>query len=97
MTVIVGLCMMAAYPYVSTTNFGGYVTFKPSSNFGISVGAKSYYDPFARRTMVDPIIAPTVKIGKVKVGIDIGPVVKEGIRSLVGGHNKKGPHPINMH
>lgn len=73
---------MAAFPYVQTTNFGGYMTLAPSSSFSLSLGARSYYDPFSRRMEVDPIIAPTVKVGKVRIGIDIGHAAKNYVRSL---------------
>lgn len=73
---------MAAYPYIQTTNFGGYMTISPNTAFSLSLGAKSYYDPFARRMEVDPIITPTLKVGKVKVGVDVGHAAKNYIHSL---------------
>lgn len=73
---------MAAYPFVRTTGFGGYVTYSPNSSFSLSVGAKSYYDPFRRRFETDPIIAPTVKVGKVRIGVDVGHAAKHYLRGL---------------
>lgn len=73
---------MAAYPFVQTTDFGGYVTLTPSSAFSLSLGARSYYDPFMRRYEIDPIIAPTVKVGKVKIGVDFGHAAKECLQGL---------------
>lgn len=73
---------MAAYPYVRTSDFGGYVTYSPNSAFSLSVGAKSYYDPFRRRFETDPIIAPTVKVGKVRIGVDVGHAAKHYLLGL---------------
>ena len=73
---------MAAFPYVPTNNFGGYVTISPNSNFALSLGARSYYDTFGKRMEIDPIIAPTVKVGKIRVGIDMGHAAKHYLRSL---------------
>ena len=73
---------MAAYPYVQTSNFGGYITISPNSTFSLSLGAKSYYDPIIKKMETDPIIAPTVRMGKVRVGIDVGHAAKSYLRSL---------------
>lgn len=73
---------MAAYPFVHTSSFGGYFTMVPNSIFSLSMGVKSYYDPFRRRMETDPIIAPAVKIGKVRVGVDVGHAAKNYLRSI---------------
>lgn len=73
---------MAASPFVQTTGFGGYVTLTPSSAFSLSLGARSYYDPLRRRFETDPIIAPTVKVGIVKISVDFGHVAKECLSEL---------------
>lgn len=82
---------MAAFPYVQTTNFGGYMTYAPNSKFAISVGARSHYDPFSNRMVIDPIIMPSFKIGKVKVDFDVGPATKSLLENLVHRRNKQIP------
>ena len=75
---------MAAYPYVQTTNFGGYLSIDTSSRFGINLGAKTYFDPLQRRYVTDPIVAPYFKVSKgVSIGIDFGHMIKDGIESLI--------------
>ena len=71
-----------AYPYVQTSNFGGYVTLSPNSAFSVSLGAKTYYDPFRRRMETDPIIVPSFKVNKVRIGIDVGYAAKSYLQSL---------------
>lgn len=72
----------AAYPYVYTTNFGGYISISPSEAWGIDLGARSYYDTLDRRMEVDPIVAPYVKIKKVRFQMDFGHALKQGIGNL---------------
>src|SRR5574344_265526 len=81
---------MAAFPYISTSSYGGYFTLH-NGDTGIDMGGNNYYDPFARRWQTDPIIRPKFKIGKVKMDIDLGPMVKEGMLRLIGRSRNQGP------
>lgn len=72
----------AAYPYVYTPNYGGYMSISPSEAWGIDLGARSYYDTIDRRMEVDPIVAPYVKIKKVRFQMDFGHAIKQGIGNL---------------
>lgn len=81
---------MAAFPYVATSSFGGFVTFR-GSNVGLDLGVNNRYDPFAHRWQTDPIIRPTFKIGRIKTDIDFGPLVKDGMLRIMGKKRQQGP------
>jgi len=82
---------MAAFPYIATSSFGGYITLQ-NERLGVDLGVNNYYDPLIHNWRTDPIVRPTYKIGKVKIGMDIGPLVKEGILRLAG--KKRPAHPM---
>lgn len=77
-----------AYPYMEVSNFGGYFTVEFSDNFGIDLGAQSYYDSYRHSLVTQPIVAPYAKIGKVKLQIDTGPIILELLRNVVSKHSK---------
>lgn len=59
-------------------NWGGFVTLE-GERFGIDLGAQTYYDPFMGHD-VEPIVQPYVKFGDAKIGIDIGPMLKNALQ-----------------
>lgn len=73
---------MASFPYVATSSFGGFITLH-NEKCGIDLGVNNYYDAFNRCWQTNPIVRPTYKIGKVKMTIDMGPLIKEGILRLM--------------
>lgn len=73
---------MASFPYVATSTFGGFFTLH-SEKYGIDMGVNNYYDPFNRCWRTNPIVRPAYKIGKVKITIDVGPLIKEGFLHIV--------------
>lgn len=77
---------MAAYPYVHTSQYGGYVAIRKGFG-GIDLGMRREYDPFQRRWYNAPIITPTVKVGKVEIGIPIG----DFINSQFSNNRSMGP------
>jgi len=81
---------MAAFPYIATSSFGGYITLQ-NEKMGVDLGVNNYYDPFSHVWRTDPIVRPTYKIGKVKIGMDVGPLVREGILRLAGKRRQAGP------
>jgi len=81
---------MASFPYIATSSFGGYLTLQ-NEKFGMDLGVNNYFDPFSRSWKTDPIVRPTYKIGKVKIGMDVGPLMKEGILKLAGKKRAAGP------
>lgn len=83
---------LAAYPYVETTNFGGYLSIDTSSRFGVDLGAKTYFDPFQRKFLTDPIVKPYFKVNeKLKIGIDLGPIIMDGFERI--NDKPSGPPP----
>lgn len=81
---------MAAFPYITTSSYGGFITLQ-NSNVGVDLGVNNYYDPFSRSWQTDPIVRPSFKIGKIKTNIDFGPVIKEGLIKLTGKKRQQGP------
>jgi len=85
---------MAAYPYVTTSRYGGTVNWKSNGNFGLRLGVQREYDPFAHRWVTKPIVAPSFKINKVKIEIDTGPLILDCLRHFVekGRSNSNSPN-----
>ena len=81
---------MASFPYVLTSSFGGYLTLH-NEKVGIDLGVNNYYDAFNRSWRTDPIVRPTYKLGKVKMSIDMGPLMKEGLLLLMNKRKIDGP------
>lgn len=76
------------------SNYGGYVTYD-MGNFAISGGVRRDFNPYTRSWETNPIIMPTVKIGDVKIGVDLGPAIKNGIQSIQNDRRQGPPPPGN--
>lgn len=74
---------MAAFPYVTTSRYGGTVNWQPDGSFGLRLGVQREYDPFARRWMTRPVVAPSFKIDNFKVEMDVGSLLLDGLRHFV--------------
>lgn len=81
---------MASLPYVTTSSFGGFITLH-TERYGVDLGVNNYYDAFNRCWQTNPIVRPTYKVGKVKIGMDVGPLIKEGILCLMNKQRVNGP------
>ncbi len=81
---------MASFPYVETSSFGGFITLQ-NEKYGIDLGVNNYYDAINRCWQTNPIVRPTYRIGKVKMSIDAGPLLKEGILRLMNKQRVYGP------
>lgn len=77
-----------------TSGYGGYVTYQ-TDFFSISGGVRQEYNPYTMSWETNPIIMPQVKIGDVKIGVDIGPAVKNGIVNMQRDKNSGPPPPQN--
>ena len=78
-----GFYSMAAFPYMGTSGYGGFVTFM-GETVGMDLGVERYYDTFARRWVTSPIITPKVRFSeKFTLELPIGPLVKEMIDNAV--------------
>lgn len=81
---------MAAYPFVNTNRFGGYVTYM-GDNVGVDVGVQRYMDPMTGRWETIPIVTPKVRIGdNVTIGLPVGAAIK---MTVEGSHQPRMPMP----
>lgn len=67
--------------YYRTSTFGGYMSYQFNRTFGIDVGAQAVQQFGANKYYVEPIVTPTVKLGKVKIGLPVGQILNGIIRS----------------
>lgn len=82
---------MAAFPYVPTTSYGGYMTVG-SRRFYMNLGVERRYNPFERKMETVPIISPAFKISnKVTVELPLGDLTKHLVEELVMKNNGHGP------
>lgn len=82
---------MAAFPFVSTSRYGGYLTLSGRRG-GAHLGAERYYDPFVRRWELRPIVTPYVRIAKkITLELPLGGLLKEGADRLIHGRRHNGP------
>ena len=67
---------MAAYPYIPTTKYGGYMTVK-NDRFFIDLGVEQRYNTIARKMETVPIITPGFKVPKkLVIGLPFGDFAK---------------------
>ncbi|HCN53157.1 MAG TPA: hypothetical protein DIS88_04920 [Prevotella sp.] len=79
---------MATFPYVPTTNFGGFFTFD-SGSVGMDLGVRHYYNPFIRRWDTAPIVTPKFHFSnKFTMEIPLG----DALRSVLERALHIGPH-----
>lgn len=70
------------------STFGGYMSYQFNETFGINVGAQTVQQFGTNRYYVEPIVTPTVKLGKVRVGLPVGQILHGIIRSQAEQRNK---------
>ena len=69
----------AAYPFVNTSRYGGYVTYMGDS-VGIDIGVQRYFDPMRRGWQTAPIVTPKVKLGdNVTISLPVGGLIKNAM------------------
>lgn len=81
---------MSTVDFGPTFNWGGYMTLE-GEHFGIDLGARQAYDPMFGHE-VTPIVQPFLKLGGAKLGIDLGPMLKDALRK--DRHDGPGFNPI---
>lgn len=62
-------------------SFGGTISYEFNDNWGMEVGAERRYDPMKRKWDTRPIAIPYYKFNKTKIGVDVGGIIYEIIRS----------------
>jgi UDP-N-acetylmuramoylalanine--D-glutamate ligase len=73
--------------------FGVTVGYDFTDRFGMEVGAQRYYDP-QRGWQTVPIVTPYYKFNKFDLGIDVGGILYEVLRSVM--IDKRGGSPVIM-
>lgn len=74
---------MAAFPFVPTTSYGGYMTVGNNS-FYMNLGVERRYNTFEHKMETVPIISPAFKISnKVTIELPLGDLVKHVIEDAV--------------
>lgn len=80
---------MAAFPFVPTKSYGGYMTVG-SRSFYVNLGVERRYNPFEHKMQTVPIITPAFKISnKVTIELPLGDLTKHLIEETL---IKSGPH-----
>lgn len=67
--------------YFGVSTFGGYVNYQFNETFGLQVGGQAVQQFGTNKYMLEPIVTPTVKVGKVRIGFPVGQIVNGMIRS----------------
>ena len=75
--------------YYRTSTFGGYMSYQFNETFGVDVGAQTVQQFGTNRYRVEPIVTPTVKVGKVKIGLPVGQILHGIIRSQAEQHHRR--------
>lgn len=74
---------MAAFPFVPTTSYGGYMTVGNNS-FYMNLGVERRYNTFERKMETVPIISPAFKISnKVIIELPLGDLVKHVVEDAI--------------
>ena len=74
---------MAAFPFVPTTSYGGYMTVGNNS-FYMNLGVERRYNTFEHKMETVPIISPAFKISnKVIIELPLGDLVKHVVEDVV--------------
>lgn len=75
--------------YYWTSNFGGYMSYQFNEIFGVDLGAQTVQQFGTNRYRVEPIVTPTVKVGKVRFGLPVGQILHGIIRSQAEQRNHR--------
>ena len=82
---------MAAFPFVETSEYGGWVRYE-GDHFGVKLGTRRYYDTFQRQWRMEPIVTPSVRLGKKFVlELPVGPLVQKSMEKLLKKDRRNGP------
>ena len=67
--------------YYNTSTFGGYLDYGINDRFGLQVGGQGVQQIGTNRYRFEPIVTPYVKVGKVSIGLPVGQIVNDIVRS----------------
>ena len=72
--------------------YGGSLVWQASSRWGLEGGVRRRYNAFTHRWETEPIVAPYYQIDKLRLQIDMGPVLHQLIREIfIGSPRRSGP------
>lgn len=78
--------------YMSVPSFGGYASIELNEHWGVNVGAQANRSLVTNRWEAQPIVEPFYKInGKAAIGVDVGGILYQLIRSHSEGHGRSNP------
>ncbi len=75
--------------YFRESTFGGYMSYQFNNTFGVDVGAQAVQQFGTNKYNFEPIVTPTVKVGKVKIGLPVGQIINGIIRSHTEPRNSR--------
>ncbi len=70
----------AFIPYVSTSSYGGYANIRFNDHFSTYVGVNRYINPMTGRWTTSPIVTPSIRIGKTRIELPVGELLKAAFR-----------------
>ena len=68
---------------MSTNSYGATMSLDMSERFGVEVGAQRYYDAIRGGWQTVPVVIPYYRFEKFKLGLDVGGIIYEILRSAV--------------
>ncbi|WP_394366466.1 hypothetical protein [Prevotella heparinolytica] len=68
---------------MTTHRYGGSVLFNVSERFSMEVGVQRYYNAMRGRWETVPMVIPTYNFDKFKLGLDVGGIIYEILRSKI--------------
>ena len=71
--------------YFGVSTFGGYVSYQINETFGVDVGAQAVQRFGTDKYRLEPIVTPTVKMGKVSFGLPVGQILNGIIQTQMEG------------
>lgn len=82
-------------PYgMSTHSYGATVAFDMSERFSLEMGVQRYYDAMRGRWETVPVMIPSYRFEKFTLGLDIGGILYEILRSTVFDNQRSGSPTI---
>ena len=75
--------------YYNVSRFGGYMSYQFNETFGVDVGAQAVQQFGTEKYQLEPIVTPTIKVGKVKFGLPVGQILNGIIRSQAEGRRNR--------
>ncbi len=82
---------MATFPFIETSSYGGWIKYE-GGKMGMKLGARRYYDAFQKQWKMEPIITPSIKLGKALfLELPVGPLVQKSMEKLLKRHPNNSP------